>query len=778
MSDTGKQSPLGVNALTSLLVNKGLCLNPPTVGRVGTSHSYSSYDVGSVVDGTCLRLLTFAIRDGWVNRAIKLTDETYNMIYTIGSREAIGINAIAALGNSKAQSYTWTGWPKWVPYTLTNPYANELTSWGYIRLFALQAWNEFNYNSSQPEIRDFLLYFSTAHGFIEYSNNAILSVDNSTSFLNGAYSNMDDLISADVTGVNKATPAFGQDLINLGKALDLSTIDTFGLPSNLLFALAKASALSDAVNLAILASGISPSELADILNKVTRTTVAQEQKMYRAFTIVIGIDLDHVMSTLTCTTKNIKMLADLLNPAKLFPVSGVSLTVPVFNKAPGTISMPYSLNYPNSKVYYPIYTAAMSLNSALTSPAIKKQIGTLIPAGTPETAVKTISPVPDYNPPTGFGSYLIGILPDDVAVAAGAFAVAMGNIRNIRNVPMALFANMVYNIETIRGLNINGTTIPTDMPSVAAGLPLIALGSGPQGSYTMSDFLGCMSGLPYPWDEIQSYINQVETKKLYNIYHELYLAVTWEKAALNINQQVGYERTQDYIAPSDIYGPDPLDPFGPYIIVGTNPGQPAIYDLYYTANISMNSRGGGYSRGTAPNPVVTMSPNNISNVVMAAIDTKDRNVPGTFGRIIYSIGNSGNKYYYATDVEIWSATPPDQSMFGGAYSPPMETVSVAAPPTDDLPVQADGKIATGGLNTIGDTYNTYGSIVTGTTGWRSPMNTVTQKYILQANTEIAAIQVSKQSAALELNKRWYNTGVQLFIEQRAITVGIPLPVPL
>ena len=192
----------------------------------------------------------------------------------------------------------------------------------------------------------------------------------------------------------------------------------------------------------------------------------------------------------------------------------------------------------------------------------------------------------------------------------------------------------------------------------------------------------------------------------------------------------------------------------------------------------MNSRGGGYSRGTAPNPVVTMSPNNISNVVMAAIDTKDRNVPGTFGRIIYSIGNSGNKYYYATDVEIWSATPPDQSMFGGAYSPPMETVSVAAPPTDDLPVQADGKIATGGLNTIGDTYNTYGSIVTGTTGWRSPMNTVTQKYILQANTEIAAIQVSKQSAALELNKRWYNTGVQLFIEQRAITVGIPLPVPL
>ena len=52
MADTGKQSPLGAGVNGSLLQDVGLCLNPPTVGYVGTSHDVSSYTPGSLVNGT------------------------------------------------------------------------------------------------------------------------------------------------------------------------------------------------------------------------------------------------------------------------------------------------------------------------------------------------------------------------------------------------------------------------------------------------------------------------------------------------------------------------------------------------------------------------------------------------------------------------------------------------------------------------------------------------------------------------------------------------------
>jgi len=41
---------------------------------------------------------------------------------------------------------------------------------------------------------------------------------------------------------------------------------------------------------------------------------------------------------------------------------------------------------------------------------------------------------------SGFGSYLSGILPDDIATAAGAFSAAMQQIKNISNIPTQKFA--------------------------------------------------------------------------------------------------------------------------------------------------------------------------------------------------------------------------------------------------------------------------------------------------------------------------------------------------
>ena len=137
----------------------------------------------------------------------------------------------------------------------------------------------------------------------------------------------------------------------------------------------------------------------------------------------------------------------------------------------------------------------------------------------------------------GFGSYLTNILPPDLAVAAGAFAASMQQIKNIESIPIEKFAQVAANIETTKDLPlINGTDVPADQSLVNTASELVALGSGAYGTYTMSDFLGSMSGLPYPWKTLMTQISLLETGPnnsaaalggtLYEIYENLYNAVT------------------------------------------------------------------------------------------------------------------------------------------------------------------------------------------------------------------------------------------------------------
>lgn len=384
MSDTGKQSPLGVNSLSSLLQNVGLTINPEVTNRAGSSRSYTNYTFGSIVQGSCLRLLTYAINDGYSRGVMSST--TYDNLISIGA------DSIPALGNSKAPTYTWDGPANittseseaaqtysWLPYNSTN----DITQWGYIRLPCLQAWNDFNYNGdgseSYPIYKDFTQSWMMGYAFVDYSNVAITAMATSPEFLDGTYSNMDDLISADITGVNLATRAFGQDLINSGKVIDLSKIDSFGLPSVLLKTIRKYNAMTQSLSLALIASGIETSESEKIINGIVQPTELQESQIYGAFNIIVGVDLQDILVPLNCTTKGLDSLADLLNPMKLLPNSYQSLTVPLYNATPGPT---------NSKTYYPVFGTG-SVNPALSSPAVIKQVGVQIPSGKPNIKTAT-----------------------------------------------------------------------------------------------------------------------------------------------------------------------------------------------------------------------------------------------------------------------------------------------------------------------------------------------------------------------------------------------------
>lgn len=426
MADTGKQSPLGVNVLGSLLrghdVNNPntttFYINPVAESYYGKSKNNADYEPGKIVNDTCLKWLTYALAAAWDKTDMALgsgngliTPQTYDAMLNIGQ------SRIAALGNSKPPTYqiddpsnfwdqsggpansglsiagnidhgqdaSWDPWDSGDPAG-TNP-NSEVTKWGWVRAMALQAYNEFYWNAkvsgldvvdNNPSYKDFTSSFLSADSFIDYSNKAIIAVENAKTFLQGAYSNQNDLISADIAGVSLSARAFGQDLINLGKTLDLSKISTFGLPSNLLIYLNKNNAITTNLNLALLASGLSISDITQIISGTTKSTKEQEQKIYGAYLVIKGSDLIEILNTLSCKTIGLETLADVLSVKKLFPISYRTLTVPIYNTNPGPT---------NSKTYYLLFIND-ELNPQLIVPAIKEQVGTIIPIGEPPIVVQ------------------------------------------------------------------------------------------------------------------------------------------------------------------------------------------------------------------------------------------------------------------------------------------------------------------------------------------------------------------------------------------------------
>ena len=313
---------------------------------------------------------------------------------TYGNLISFASNTIPALGNYPPSTYiiqdpsnVWHGEATsgysipyavgqgqeatWLPYDLTNP-NHSVTEWGFLRLLALQGWNEFNFNGAEPnvaapEYKDYSSSFMSADSFVKDSNKTINAMNASKTFLKGTFSNMNDLMTGDVSGVNQATPAFGRDFQNLGKAFNMSKIASFGLPSNLLMHLKENNAITNNLNLALLSAELTSTDIQDI-HAGKPATKEQEQKIYGAFLVMVGTNLSEVTQTLQCNTPELTSVADLLNVKKLFPNSYKSMTVPVYNA---------EVVPTNSKTYYLMYTEDAT-NAQLTAPPITAQIGTQV----------------------------------------------------------------------------------------------------------------------------------------------------------------------------------------------------------------------------------------------------------------------------------------------------------------------------------------------------------------------------------------------------------------
>ena len=242
------------------------------------------------------------------------------------------------------------------------------------------------------------------------------------------------------------------------------------------------------MTLALQYSGLDTQELNQILDPTYTPSPAQEKKIYEAFKLVSGPDLYSVNTGITlqlnCKLNNLRTLADLLDPQYLFPTSYLSLTVPQ-----------YRTDTPTSKIYYFIYV------NGGANPKVKPLGGVL-------------------------GSYLTGIIPDELATTCSAFSVAMQQIKNVMQIDIQKFAVSVRDLElTTKGLPLVNTTTGTaaNLATVDQQLAQTALGSGNNGTYRQCDFFGAVSNYPYDalLTTVENTLTQLPTTQLAQTYASL-----------------------------------------------------------------------------------------------------------------------------------------------------------------------------------------------------------------------------------------------------------------
>ena len=792
MADTGKQSPLGQNVLGGLLQNRCLRINPNAQFFMGISRSNSEYIFGTLVQNTVLRMLVWSINDAYLRGFVG--SSTYNNLISIS-----GYGSCYALGNSKPPTYiaedaseSWAGKTQyssdckavefaqskgisgalpgpanagysvtgvtdygqqatWLPYNMSNP-NHSITQWGWIRCHALQAHNEFNWHAKEgsegqasPRYEDFLGSFNEAYSFAQYNNITISTAQNANTFLEGSFSNMDDLITGDITGVSLFTQGLADDLQCLQKIFDFKRLDRFGFPSTLLQQLYEHGGLTTDLNLALGAAGLEEREIRSLSKANDHGTAEQERKIYTAFLSIAGKNLQVCLSSLTnnafllnyrCapdnpgaisgSTSKIRTLADMLNPWYLFYSCRESLTVPLYNTTTGLPT--------GSKTYYLIYSDATdsgAVNPALDSTAVRNVVGTLFTKGKPGPLETNIDVTPSNTLPKGYDSYLgrqNEVIPEAIALAAGAVRYAFLQISNIEQITPGQLGNCLQNLELMSNdtVDANGTEAtgsalqkPVDVDLVSEIQEQMGLGSNVGGNYRMDDFFGNMSGNPYNWrqlysylagdDEIQNVTASAQSSDLAAIYQQLFLAVSWEPVAITLELEYTCTMVQaaranpanpDYDPREEIPNPDydPNEPTGPgnepeipnpdytppdyrFILLDSDPQtytgnqwNPSLWDAGYRIKPSqgnydpLTNDGGGYGRGGAPDPAVfinyTTFNSDGSTINITGIGRNDAqtasNGGGTFGRVQGAEIYGGGAVYFATNIpgRDWESPDP------------------------------------------------------------------------------------------------------------------------
>jgi len=379
MANESTISPLSLEAGAGLLNNTGIQLGATLTANI------AAYEATTLVS----KLLTIQTLAATAN----ISTGTRTSLQTMGA------TTVPALGDSVPTAYQNTNYP--VPPTGGVP---KLIPANSASLFSGIIENIGNTYLGSGDVGKFAQAYFSSSGYISLVNPVILSAANANNYLGPTFTGMDNLITGDIAQVNLAFPTFGEDLQELGFALNLANLDAVGSPAALLQALSQAGNMPNgttpAVRAALNAVGVTDQEITDLVTNNVYSLFnpagltppefdAIQKRAYPGLCAVTGADLQDVLDILECTTANITQMCELLNPVKIFPRSFASLTLPTAN---GPVL---------------VYDTAGNLSSAV-EPVVNS--GSLAPVGCDELAK---------------------IVPAANAVGSKALQIALQQIKNI-----------------------------------------------------------------------------------------------------------------------------------------------------------------------------------------------------------------------------------------------------------------------------------------------------------------------------------------------------------
>jgi len=290
-------TPLQLIAGAGLLQNQGLAVNAEFLAVV------NEYNTSSLIDPL---LQTIVIGSAGGNSSI-LSNAVIASLNTLAS------NTCPALADSVPSGY--------VSLTVSN------NPPGFTGLLTTTA----NTYMGNGDLSKFAQAVSTAQGYASITNIFLNSAENSQTYLADTFTTMNDMTTGDITSVNLATSAFGQDLENLGLLIDLNNLENLGSPLALVQRIIATVGNIPTLALAFVREGIGEEIVVNLNNPGISVTDSVQKLMYRAMIKITGDDLTQILNLLEISTVGIQNMADLLNPVVIFPNSFQSLTVPTPN---------------------------------------------------------------------------------------------------------------------------------------------------------------------------------------------------------------------------------------------------------------------------------------------------------------------------------------------------------------------------------------------------------------------------------------------------------------
>ena len=476
-------SPLQLTVSASLLQNQGL--NPvPTA----LTSAIAAFDATTVMQNYAAALAYY--------NAQTFTKSPATLVNLL----SIGSTVCPALGNS-------------IPASPIGTYAYLTNTDGFSNLVDLTA----NAYLGNGDAGKFCQGFMAVQGYIASTNQYINSSVNVNQYLGPLFTNMNDLVTANISSASTDLPKFGIDLSKQGNLWNLAKLDLYGTPAGLIqqiSALAgiKGRTVPDLQD-AMLSVGLTATDITNLvndnrvgLNKPTGLTQNEFDKLqlltYRAMSLISGDALTQILDILGVTTPNIDSLDDLLNPLIMFPLSYASLQTPSPN---GAIPIFSSTGAVNSNIT-PV------VNSYLPTDSGCDELGKIIPPAQAtankaiQVAFQQINNIPNTTLPK-LADSIVGTVdnPWDVTQEYLANTVVSWGApvptfyRAIVDVPAGIdISNTAYWAPTtLGGLNtmadlplIQAQTTPVDASVNSYISTNLATGTGPNGTITTYDVLG------------------------------------------------------------------------------------------------------------------------------------------------------------------------------------------------------------------------------------------------------------------------------------------------